>query len=177
MTLLLSLWVLWAWNPDAALYTWVQTHLQSPVAEQVALGLTRSADKPALALMGATYTGYALSRQEYRKAWTFAAVGFANAGTVTLIKGMVNRPRPLGPSPSRWNSSFPSGHAAAAFYLATYWGEEWPRYRVPLYLWAAGVAWSRVYLQRHWPSDVLVGATLGIAFGRLARWLLVVSWP
>jgi membrane-associated phospholipid phosphatase len=41
-----------------------------------------------------------------------------------------------------------------------------------LYLFAAGTAWSRVYDRRHWPSDVFVGAALGIASAKLVngRW-------
>jgi membrane-associated phospholipid phosphatase len=40
-----------------------------------------------------------------------------------------------------------------------------PRLRVPLFLLAAAVAWSRVYVGVHYPLDVLAGAVLGVAIG------------
>jgi membrane-associated phospholipid phosphatase len=63
------------------------------------------------------------------------------------------------------STSFPSGHAAAAFAAATAVGIFYPRLRVPLYTLAALVALSRVYLGVHFWSDVLVGSLLGLAVG------------
>jgi undecaprenyl-diphosphatase len=69
-------------------------------------------------------------------------------------------PRPLVPTPH--TGSFPSGHSATAFACATViaWGS--PRLAVPVFVLAALVAWSRVYVGVHWPLDVLGGAALGV---------------
>ncbi|MDR9441780.1 MAG: phosphatase PAP2 family protein [Schleiferiaceae bacterium] len=65
--------------------------------------------------------------------------------------------------------SFPSGHAALAFALASSLsrsaGDKWWA-AVPLYGLAAATAWQRVYDGRHWPSDVVAGALLGTILGR-----------
>lgn len=57
--------------------------------------------------------------------------------------------------------SFPSGHTSAAFLMVTlltlFFG--WPF--ALLYIWAASVAFSRIVLGVHFPSDTLVGACLG----------------
>lgn len=67
-------------------------------------------------------------------------------------------------------SSFPSGHASAAFFAATlltgwsglWWAPAW-------FLLAAIIATSRAYVRIHHPSDVVAGAVVGLALGLGAR--------
>jgi undecaprenyl-diphosphatase len=59
--------------------------------------------------------------------------------------------------------SFPSGHAATSFACATILAFAAPRLAVPLYVLAAAIAYSRVYVGVHYPLDVLGGAVLGVA--------------
>jgi membrane-associated phospholipid phosphatase len=67
----------------------------------------------------------------------------------------------------RWQS-FPSGHAVVAFSLAASISEEArrPWVTAATYGTAALVGWSRVYEDRHWTSDVVAGALVGIATSR-----------
>ena len=58
--------------------------------------------------------------------------------------------------------SFPSGHTSAAFMVATLLGYYFPPLMIPLYCWATLVGCSRVVLGVHFPTDILVGALLGI---------------
>jgi len=94
----------------------------------------------------------------------------ADAGSALVTYGLkcaVNRARPDGIA-DRPNSSFPSGHATGAFALAAVFGHEYPGLAIPCYTVAAGIALSRVYRGRHYPSDVLAGAAIGFGCARLA---------
>lgn len=82
------------------------------------------------------------------------------------LKRAVNRTRPDGEH-KRSNASFPSSHAANAAAIAWIFSRRW-RKLAPIF-WAAAllVAWSRVYLNRHYLSDVLAG----LAIGMVCAWL------
>lgn len=91
-------------------------------------------------------------------------------GEVT-IKNLVCRPRPfqlisndiqlLIPPPSGW--SFPSGHSCASFAAATAVFLKDKRWGAGALVLAALIAFSRVFLFVHYPTDVLAGAALGVA--------------
>ena len=90
----------------------------------------------------------------------------AQAITGALTQGLkagVGRTRPDG---GRY--SFPSGHASASFTTATVLQQHlgW-RVGVPAYAAASYVAVSRLSDNRHYVSDVIFGAAVGIASGRL----------
>ena len=73
--------------------------------------------------------------------------------------------------------SFPSGHTAAAFSLATSLSITYPKWYViaPSAVWACGVGLSRINQGVHYPSDVITGAVIGVgcAFVNvyINRWL------
>ncbi len=107
---------------------------------------------------------YFLDRNEFAKQ-DLAGV-FSNVVTVFSLKYLVNRQRPDGPCP-RWNSSFPSGHTTFSFTQAFIAAHHYPRFKVPLFTYAAVAGLSRIYLKKHYPSDVIAGALLGILTGYL----------
>lgn len=59
-------------------------------------------------------------------------------------------------------ASFPSGHATTAFATATALSLLAPRWRWPLFLFAAAIGVARVALGAHYPSDVIAGAFVGV---------------
>jgi membrane-associated phospholipid phosphatase len=69
------------------------------------------------------------------------------------------------------NSSFPSSHASAAFAVATVFAHRYRKHRwVPFVAYGAAslISFSRVTNQAHFPSDVFLGAALGVAIPEFA---------
>ena len=91
---------------------------------------------------------------------------FLASQTLTgILKYSVNWDRPYGESESRFDSSFPSGHTSGTFAFVSVIGYHYPKYRVPLYLFATMIGLTRIALNEHYPSDVLAGASIGIISG------------
>jgi undecaprenyl-diphosphatase len=98
------------------------------------------------------------------------ALAVFSADLISLgLKELTDRPRPFiaepEPEPLMETSldlSLPSGHAATSFAGATILALARPRAAVPLYVLAALIAWSRVYVGVHYPLDVVAGAILGV---------------
>jgi membrane-associated phospholipid phosphatase len=119
--------------------------------------------------LGALCTWWPQSR--LREAAWLAAVGFACAGLVEFtIKHLVGRVRPdgalhgvvvAGPTFAPDVDSFPSGHATSVFAVAAVFAAFYPRLSAPLYFLAAAIAVGRVYLGRHYLSDIMAGALIG----------------
>ena len=101
-------------------------------------------------------------------------LAFAVTETLTplissLLKALVDRPRPPDGLVHPAGASFPSGHAAYAgatcVALVLLFTAPGPRRRLWWTIAAlgiAGMAWSRTYLQVHWLIDVVAGSLLGI---------------
>ncbi|HVC26167.1 MAG TPA: phosphatase PAP2 family protein [Acidimicrobiales bacterium] len=102
------------------------------------------------------------------------ATGVESFTVNVLIKSVFRRSRPLEqpdhPLPLRQplSSSFPSGHATAAFCGATLLSDGDPL--APVYFaTAAVVAASRVHVRIHHASDVVGGVAIGLALGKVAK--------
>lgn len=96
--------------------------------------------------------------------------------TIQVLKHTIGRPRPrvtqegefsFEPSMVSGFDSFPSGHATASFAVATVLARQFPRLGWAVYPVAALIACSRVWRGSHFPTDVLVGATIGLVVGAL----------
>jgi membrane-associated phospholipid phosphatase len=85
----------------------------------------------------------------------------------TVLKTITNRARPNG-SRGGPNSSFPSGHASITAALAQVLSRRHRRLGPLVWVLAAWIAASRVFLGVHFPSDVLAGVLLGALIGTWA---------
>ena len=92
------------------------------------------------------------------------------------LKNLVARPRPYDVMPyvellvpKKLDFSFPSGHTLAAFECAgVVWLNCKRKTAIAVIVAAFLVAFSRLYLFMHYPTDVLAGTVLGLCFAYLA---------
>jgi len=118
---------------------------------------------PIMAVYGLNWAGvkgkHGLKRTTVTWAMSLAMMGIVVNG----MKYSIGEMRPDGSSAN----SFPSGHTAMAFVSATMLHKEFGQYRSPLYSFFgyAAAGWTGMMRQlnnRHWVSDVMVGAGIGI---------------
>ena len=122
-----------------------------------------------------------VSRQRWKQITRSIVAGLAiQTATVQVLKHLTGRPRPaqfeamtVFYGPGTGFHSFPSSHAAFAFMLATVAAAYFPRWRWLAYGGAAVIALSRVMLDSHFISDVMVGAFIGY----MAAYLVLRYWP
>ncbi|MHA8077105.1 phosphatase PAP2 family protein [Aquirufa sp. TARAVU-A1A] len=102
------------------------------------------------------------------------AVFLIGTGTYTVmtqgLKYAINETRPDGT-----DHSFPSGHTATAFFgarmLDRSFGKQYPLISVGGYALATATGALRIANNKHWATDVAMGAAIGIASAEIAHWI------
>lgn len=150
--------------------------VRSPTLDHVFYALSAAADHSKLWHGLAWLRGFATGRTDDARRMS-TALGIESFVTNIVVKGAIGRVRPArpavdGPLPYGMRvpitSSFPSGHATAAFTAAVFLAED--DILAPLWYGLAGaVAFSRVYVRMHHASDVVAGAAFGLVLGRVLR--------
>ncbi|HEX6262214.1 MAG TPA: phosphatase PAP2 family protein [Actinomycetota bacterium] len=112
----------------------------------------------------------------------FASAMLLSEASVSILKALYDRPRPVGSLVETSGASFPSGHAVAAsvttvaLVIALF-----PPAGLHRWLWGAAaavfafaMALSRAYLAAHWLSDAVTGTFLGVSIALVTA--LIVEW-
>jgi membrane-associated phospholipid phosphatase len=131
------------------------------------------------ALLGSATAVYAFGRLEDQPRVSHVGMDLIRAvaiseGLTQVIKAATRRERPDHSS----HNSFPSGHAADTFAFATALERHlnW-RFYVPAYVFSSYVAISRLPENRHWLSDTVFGAAVGIIVGRTVTGHEISQFP
>lgn len=126
---------------------------------------------------------YYFFRKKSRLALDITMIGLSSTGILLLFKDIFKRNRPLDPLINNVTGfSYPSGHSFSSF---TFFGiliyiiwhtnirKRW-KMLIAFFLtaFAAIIAFSRVYLRVHYPSDVLAGFCLSVVWLMISIWIL-----
>ena len=147
---------------------WLQT-LHSPIVDKIMLGITRLGDAGIFWIVLAVIL---LLLPKTRKSGLIVAVALCIDVIVCngILKNLFARTRPFDVNEAVQllitapkDFSFPSGHTAASFaaVAALYFAGEKKLWKVSLVL-AVLIAFSRMYLYVHYPTDILGGVLVGL---------------
>lgn len=168
---------------DLAILLFIQEHLRTPLGDFIIPWISRLGD---LGFIWIIIIALMLFNKDTRQTGVVMLVAAMITTLVAegLIKHLVERPRPftlypiepLVSPPSGY--SFPSGHSASSFAVATAYGlMQKNNLRYVLLALATAIALSRLYVFVHYPTDVLCGVLFGIVSAYLAKRLVTDLYP
>lgn len=162
---------------DQTILFFIQTNFHFPILDKIMILATVAGDKgliwivlSLLLLINKRTRGIGVA--------TLIALTLSTIMGEGLLKHIVQRPRPYADFPwvhllvdKSTAYSFPSGHTtssvAAAYVLSKYIKKFAPL----IWMAAAAIAFSRLYLFMHYPSDIVAGVVLGLICGKAASFL------
>lgn len=171
---------------DNTVFNYLRAHVVTPRLTPVMKTITFLGSSTFLLPAYILLIIYFFYKKEKRRSVEILLIGSLGILLTDLMKTFYHRARPAQPLISPLQSfSFPSGHAMSAFIfygLLTYlvWKTQLNRtYKtvatVLLATIAVAVGFSRMYLRVHYPSDVVAGFCLGLAWISFAIWVLEKS--
>lgn len=155
-------------NFDLMLLEWISNNLHNPILDKIFIVLTTLGDNGLIWIIIALLL---LVTKKYRKAgFLILCALLLNLILVNgLLKNIVQRTRPFDAVPtvqlliSKPSSfSFPSGHTSSAFAAVGIISSLMKKYRLYFIALAILIAFSRMYLFVHYPTDIIGGAMMGI---------------
>ena len=163
-------------NLDGNILLWIQEYIRQDWMEGFWKGITMLGDS------GWFWIALSLLLMVPRQTrWigitSLAAIVIGALITNVTLKNLVARTRPYEVVEGlalliekQGDYSFPSGHTCASFAAAgVYWRMLPKKFGIPLVILAAMIAFSRLYVGVHYPTDVLAGLLIGLFAAWAAR--------
>ena len=156
---------------DFSVLDFIQQKMRTPFLDRIIPKITVLGDNGIFWIIAA---GILIIFKSYRECGISALAGMMSGVILGnfIVKNIVRRDRPC------WinqavdmlieiprDYSFPSGHTMSSFITATIFFYYDKRIGIPAFVVAFAIAFSRMYLYVHFPTDVIAGALIGISIG------------
>jgi undecaprenyl-diphosphatase len=172
---------------DGEINSWIPSIQTSPLTD-INLGFAVAFDTTSLVIFSMVIAGYLfLKKCRAEGLFLLGAMG-GNALIVSIVKNLVESPRPSNGLFFSSGFSFPSGHTAGsivfcgfiAFFALQHWKNARARASIGTgaFVVSSAVGFSRVYLNVHWFSDVIGAGMLGVFWltGAVLVFKLLQDW-
>ena len=167
---------------ELTILDWIQTNLRNPIMDLLVPAITTLGNS---GLIWIILAGILILMPKYRKVGAAVMAGLVLEVVCCnlVLKPLVARIRPcdvntavqlLIPRPDDF--SFPSGHTGASFAAVSVLYTSRNKLWIPSLILAVLIAFSRLYLYVHYPSDILAGIVIGIMAGGISTKLVDIVW-
>ena len=171
----------WAVSFDLPILDWIQLNLANPFLDMIMPWITVLGDAGIFWMIVAAVLAFT---KKYRRVGFGMAIAMALGLVVCnmILKPCVGRIRPydfqetLGVTinlliEKQHDFSFPSGHTIASFEASVVLLKNSKKMGIPAMILAVLIAFSRLYLYVHYPTDVIASIILGTIFGIIGYWV------
>lgn len=162
---------------DQTILFFIQTNFHFLIVDKVMILATSAGDK---GLIWIVFSLLLLINKKTRGIGiaTLVALTLSTIMGEGLLKHIVQRPRPYADFPwvhllvdKSTAYSFPSGHTTSAVAAAYVLSKYLKKFSPVIWVVAITIAFSRLYLFMHYPSDIVAGVVLGLICGKVASFL------
>lgn len=164
-------------NIDQSVLFFIQTNFHSPVLDKIMILFTTAGDFGFIWIL----LSILLLLNKNTRYIGILALGAIVLSTILgegILKNIIQRPRPYTDFPSilllvdqSSSYSFPSGHTITSFAAAYVLSRYLNKFAPLIWLLAMTIAFSRLYLFLHYPSDIIAGIVLGLLCGKIIVYL------
>ena len=152
---------------DIAIFYFINSTISNPLLDILMPVITDLGLWPYLAILTALFCIHLKRKGIYPFFLTQVSI-FSSRWACRFLKEIFERQRPMAVLENVrvlgmkfYTLSFPSGHTTVAFAFATILAFKIPKIRIPVFVIAVLIGFSRVYIGAHFPSDVVAGMVLG----------------
>ena len=160
-------------NLDLNILHFIRDNFSNSIMDEIMIFITKLGDKGFIWILIGLIL---IAQKKYRKIGFILLIALLITSIIGegILKNIVQRARAFITYPDikilitpPTSFSFPSGHTASSFTAAVVLGYYFKSWRFIFYILASLIAFSRVYLFVHYPSDVIAGIILGVISGLL----------
>ena len=164
---------------DIAILEFINNNVQNPILDKIMPSITSLGDSGMIWIIISLIL---MISKKYRKVGVLSLLALTLSTIIGegILKNIVQRPRPfyeltniqlLIEKPPSY--SFPSGHTGSSFAVAGVIGILIKKYKIPVMILAGLMAFSRMYLFVHYPTDILGGIVLGLSCSYIVTYKVV----